>query len=138
MEILGVKGMTGSRLKLVWCLSSIAAGAIAAAYIQVIFNPFGLGTAESSKFSWPRFDQVQNGQPIEEVIELLGEPIREPEVLHVVSPLEGGEDPCFPSACKTYRFFGRSDSFWPVLGYQEAIVVVGPDDSVVSTLVREE
>jgi hypothetical protein len=130
--------MAWSRLRLVWCLSAITACVLAAAYIQIFFNPLGLGIAKSSKFSWPRFEQVQNGQPIEEVIELLGRPIREPEVLQVINPSKGGDDPCYPSACKTYRFFGRSYSSWPVLGYREAIVVVGPDGRVVNKVIREE
>lgn len=120
--------------KLIWKLVLVVATVLAGAYIQVVFNPIGLGIAKSSRFSWARFEQVKRGQTIGEVIELLGEPIRAPEVLEVTEP----DDICFPTECRIYLFFGLSYSGWPVLGYREAIVVVGPDGGVVSAVSREE
>lgn len=114
-------------------------GLLLLAYGLFFVNPAGFGIAESSRFSWERFEQVKAGQPIADVIASLGPPIREPEPLQILNPPATGTDPCYPAACRTYRFLGRDrGTSWPVLGYREAIVVVGPDGRVISTIAREE
>jgi hypothetical protein len=108
-------------------------------YIHFFFDPLCLGTAKSASFSWEEFRQIRPDQSIQEVIDKLGNPIREPEPLRIINPSNGEDrDPCYPDLCHTYRFAGRSDFAWLVAGYREAIVTVGLDGRVVGTVERQE
>ena len=108
-------------------------------YVHAFFDPLQVGVEKSSRFSWERFRNIQKGQSINKVVADLGEPIREPETLNVINRVnDGREDPCFPRRCRTYRFAGKSTTGALVVGYREAIVIVGSDGRVVDTVEREE
>lgn len=117
-------------------IAAAALVALALLYVHVFFDPLQLGVEKSARFSWERFRRVQKGEPIDRVIAALGEPIRQPETLEVINATP--DDPCFPRRCRTYRFAGKSEAGAFVLGYREAIIVVGADGRVVDIVEREE
>ena len=111
---------------------------LAAAYLTAIYDPLGWGTVQSDRFSWERFELIQPGDAIDKVVANLGDPVREPESLEIIDTgEESRQDPCFSRKCRTFRFHGARWARWPA-SYEEAIVVVGPDDRVVSRIRREE
>ena len=111
---------------------------LVAAYLTAIYDPLGWGTVQSERFSWELFEHIQPGDAIDNVVASLGDPVREPEPLEIIDTgEESRRDPCFSRKCRTFRFYGGRWSRWPA-SYSEAILVVGPDDRVVSRIRREE
>jgi hypothetical protein len=109
-----------------------------AAYVVIFINPFRWGIAQSERFSWETFERIRPERRIGDVVADMGNPIRAPEQLEVIDAGDAARnDPCFPRRCRAYRFLGKSGSRWPP-SYDEAIVVVGPDERVVYTVRREE
>jgi hypothetical protein len=82
-------------------------------------NPFNLFVSKSSRFSKEKFESVRVGMKIEDVVRLLGEPIRK-------GPLRDPPSDCM--GCYIYYFMGDPPEWLHF--YQEAWLYVGPEGRV--------
>lgn len=111
-----------------------AAGAVLllAAYVFVLFDPFGWGVVRSRAFTWEKFAAVKRGDQIETVIARLGEPVRKPYDFAVIT--KDPTDPCVNGGCKEYIFAGAN---WAA-SYKEAIVITDRNGRVIHAQARQE
>jgi len=101
-------------------------------YYFVIFDPFQWGLVQSERFTWQVFETVRAGDRIDSVIERLGQPVRPPEEIAVLT--QDPSDSCFAGGCKKYVFAG---AVWGAT-FKEAIVIAGPKGDVVYAVARQE
>jgi hypothetical protein len=99
-------------------------------YYFMLFDPFGWGIVQSSRFTWESFASVKRGEPIEAVVNRLGEPVRKPEEISVMTTTA----PCVNGGCKEYIFAGAD---WGA-SYKEAIVIVDRTGRVLYAIARQE
>jgi hypothetical protein len=81
--------------------------------VFLIANPFNWFTHQSERFSREKFESVHTGMTKQELIKLLGEPLR------IMAPAIPDPE-C--ERCMTYYFMGDAPSWLP--GFQEAWVYV--------------
>lgn len=106
---------------------------LAGAYFFIIFDPFKWGVVQSKNFSWERFATIHEGDSIDDVIKVLGDPVEKPTALNVVTT--DPTDRCIVGGgCTEYRFAGAR---WGA-SYKEAIVFTDRTGRVVMAQARQE
>lgn len=116
--------MATSRLKLmIGVLVCITLGLCG--FVFIFGNPLNIAVQSSDKFTVAKFLSVGEGDKIDEVVALLGEPIR----------VERAE----PSDCKqcTFYYFEGNPAGW-LVAYREAWVLVGSDGIVKQRVLHSE
>jgi hypothetical protein len=115
-------------------LLRIVAGSLLAIGLSlfILLDPYEWGVIESREFTWGKFASVKNGEPIEAVIARLGQPVRKPYEISVMTT--DPNDPCVPKKCVEYLFAGAR---WGV-SYKEAIVITDHRGYVVNAQARQE
>jgi hypothetical protein len=101
----------------------------AGAWVAIVVNPFEWGAEHSVRFTWERFDEVQPGRPIKEVIDILGEPIKPPTTYEGMTDNERTRICGEVGRCKQYQFAGVQ-----LVGGREAIVIT---DARTSTVIEK-
>jgi hypothetical protein len=101
-------------------------------YIVLSYDPMGWGKVQSSRFSWAEFHQIKTGDPIDEIVQRLGDPIRPAESLTTMTT--DPSDPCVRSRCTKYLFAG---GLWGPT-FKEAVVIVDGNGRVVNAIDRQE
>lgn len=91
---------------------------IAGAWVAIVVNPFEWGAEHSSRFTWEKFNEVRPGQPLAQVIETLGEPIKAPTIHESTTGHESTRICGEVGRCKQYQFAGVQ-----LVGGREAIVI---------------
>jgi hypothetical protein len=99
---------------------------MAAAWVAVVVNPFEWGAEHSVRFTWEKFNEVRPGQPIAQVIETLGEPIKAPTIYESMTGNESTRICTEIGRCKQYQFAGVQ-----FVGGREAIVIADARTSIV-------
>ena len=101
-------------------------------YLFILFDPFEWGVVQSHNFTWEKFASVKKGEPIEAVIGRLGQPVRKPATISVMTT--NSADPCVAGGCKEYIFAGAN---WGA-SYKEAIVITDRTGRVIHAQARQE
>lgn len=105
---------------------------VAGLYFFTLFDPFEWGIVRSSNFTWEKFASVKKGEHIEAVIARLGQPLRKPYVISVMT--RNPHDPCVAGDCKEYIFAGAN---WGA-SYKEASVITDQMGRVIKAHARQE
>jgi hypothetical protein len=105
---------------------------VAGLYFFTLFDPFEWGVVRSSNFTWEKFASVKKGEHIEAVIARLGQPVRKPYAISVMT--RSPHDPCVAGSCKEYIFAGAN---WGA-SYKEAIVITDQMGRVIQAHARQE
>ena len=95
---------------------------VAGACYVSIWNPANWGMTSSSKFSHAAFMSITPGDPIEEVVENLGQPVA-----------TGQWSDCGDGPCTNFVFATEPTDWW-VFGYYKAWVLVSADGKVIRTI----
>ena len=105
---------------------------VAGLYLFTLFDPFEWGIVHSSNFTWEKFASVKRGEHVDAVIARLGQPVRKPYTILIMS--RSSNDPCVSGGCKEYIFAGAN---WGA-SYKEAIVITDLTDRVIQAQARQE
>lgn len=91
---------------------------MAGAWVAVVVNPFEWGAEHSARFTWEKFSEITPGQPMAEVIDILGKPIQSPTTYESRSGNERTQVCREAGRCRQYQFAGVQ-----LVGGREAIVI---------------
>jgi len=100
--------------------------AVAGAWVVIVVNPFEWGAEHSAQFTWEKFNEVKPGQPMAQVIETLGEPIKSPTTYESMAGNERTRICGEVGRCRQYQFAGVQ-----LVGGREAIVIADARTSTV-------
>lgn len=87
--------------------------------LLILVNPLNLFVRKSSRFTEEAFDSVKPGMQKEELVRVLGEPLKIAEIRTPYYRCEG---------CSIYYFMGDPPEW--LVSYEEAWVYVGPEGTV--------
>jgi hypothetical protein len=99
---------------------------IVGAWVAIVVNPFEWGAEHSARFTWEKFNEVQPGQPMAQVIETLGEPIKSPMTYDSITGNKRTHICSEVGRCRQYQFAGVQ-----LVGGREAIVIADARTSTV-------
>jgi hypothetical protein len=106
------------RLVVSCVLALTTAALIVGCWFVVIINPFEWGAESSRDFTWDKFNAIQRGQSIEQVIDVLGAPIRPATAYENATGNEHTRVCSEGGRCRQYQFAGVT-----MTGGREAIVI---------------
>jgi hypothetical protein len=84
----------------------------------IVINPFEWGAESSQRFTWEKFNAVQRGESIEQVMKMLGDPIRPVGTYESTSGNQYTRVCSEAGRCRQYQVAGAR-----LVGGREAIVI---------------
>jgi hypothetical protein len=91
---------------------------LAGGWYVIVVNPFEWGAISSQRFTWEEFNAVQRGESIQQVMTMLGDPIRPVATYESASGNEYTRVCSEAGRCRQYQFAGVR-----LVGGREAIVI---------------